>query len=324
MEVRGMLKFMLFGSLAWVGLTGATSAQTVEYIHTDAIGSPVALTDVAGKVVNRTAYEPYGAPIGGIIDNGPGFAGHVSDSSTALDHMQQRYYDPDVGRFLSIDPVQVSMTSGAVFNRYSYAGNSPYTFIDPDGRDAIYFEDVNVLVIPVYFHGSAASSENVGRIKSKIDSLSSDWGGMKVRLHVLNAQGGAGANSMDLSPGNDFRNYPLAGEGVNDFGGNAGHINSSKDGWIGAAAHDILHFAGAPEGYNSIGSREERSSTLKPGYTDEHIMANRNGSRLKSSDTDAMKNNETTYKFNLSSFKGVFRVQGRIDSKKLEKRMSGN
>jgi hypothetical protein len=48
--------------------------------------------------------------------------------------MQQRYYDPMIGRFLSVDPVAASL--GSNFNRYSYASNNPYKFVDPDGRQA--------------------------------------------------------------------------------------------------------------------------------------------------------------------------------------------
>jgi hypothetical protein len=48
--------------------------------------------------------------------------------------MQQRYYDPVAGRFLSVDPVMTDAGNGALFNRYMYAASNPYTLIDPDGR----------------------------------------------------------------------------------------------------------------------------------------------------------------------------------------------
>ncbi|HWT20866.1 MAG TPA: RHS repeat-associated core domain-containing protein, partial [Variovorax sp.] len=56
------------------------------------------------------------------------------DSFTQLSYMQQRYYDPLIGRFMSNDPVASSSTDGANFNRYWYANNNPYAFTDPDGR----------------------------------------------------------------------------------------------------------------------------------------------------------------------------------------------
>ncbi len=48
--------------------------------------------------------------------------------------MQARYYDPVIGRFYSNDPVGFYNIHN--FNRYSYAYNNPYKYIDPDGRDA--------------------------------------------------------------------------------------------------------------------------------------------------------------------------------------------
>jgi uncharacterized protein RhaS with RHS repeats len=48
--------------------------------------------------------------------------------------MQQRYYDPIAGRFLSVDPVTTNEKTGDFFGRYQYANNNPYKFVDPDGR----------------------------------------------------------------------------------------------------------------------------------------------------------------------------------------------
>lgn len=55
--------------------------------------------------------------------------------------MQQRYYDPALGRFYSNDPVDALRHMNSVngtdgFNRYSYANNNPYKFVDPDGRSS--------------------------------------------------------------------------------------------------------------------------------------------------------------------------------------------
>jgi RHS repeat-associated core domain len=53
-------------------------------------------------------------------------------------YMQARYYDAEVGRFLSVDPVGVKAGDGFSFNRYSYANGNPIMRIDPDGRENIY------------------------------------------------------------------------------------------------------------------------------------------------------------------------------------------
>ena len=59
--------------------------------------------------------------------------------------MQQRYYDPAIGRFLSVDPIASDMQNGWNFNRYNYAANNPYRFIDPDGR-SIWTKGAKLLV----------------------------------------------------------------------------------------------------------------------------------------------------------------------------------
>lgn len=72
--------------------------------------------------------------VNGTLQDGPGFTGHVQDTATGLTYMQQRYYDPVVGRFLSVDPIVTDFNTGKLFGRYTYVDNNPYTKIDPDGR----------------------------------------------------------------------------------------------------------------------------------------------------------------------------------------------
>ncbi|MCL6712580.1 hypothetical protein M8R20_36955 [Pseudomonas sp. R2.Fl] len=110
------------------------STGTVKYQHTDALGTPVAVTDAAKAIVQTSDYEPYGHQVSGPLTDGPGYTGHVQDAATGLTYMQQRYYDPLLGRFLSVDPVTAYSSPGANFNRYWYANNNPYKFTDPDGR----------------------------------------------------------------------------------------------------------------------------------------------------------------------------------------------
>jgi RHS repeat-associated protein len=134
---------MVQENVEWFGATSSSavtvnppaSGAVVTYIHTDGLGSPVARTDGAGQLISRTRYEPYGLTAGGATPT-IGFTGHLNDADTGLVYMQQRYYDPVAGRFLSIDPVTTDEEAGEGFNRYSYAINNPYGYVDPDGRDA--------------------------------------------------------------------------------------------------------------------------------------------------------------------------------------------
>ena len=118
-------------SVAW-----GSGTATTRYEHTDFLGSPVAETDILRNIVKRNSYAPYGETFGSTVIDGTGYTGHVMDRATGLTYMQQRYYDPQIARFLSVDPSHVDLETASNFNRYEYANGSPVRFTDPDGRDA--------------------------------------------------------------------------------------------------------------------------------------------------------------------------------------------
>ena len=94
------------------------------------------VTDAQGQVLERTRYAPYGQVLNRPLRDGPGYTGHREDAATGLVYMQQRYYDPESGRFLSVDPVEADAETGGNFSRYWYANDNPYRFADPDGRQS--------------------------------------------------------------------------------------------------------------------------------------------------------------------------------------------
>lgn len=61
-------------------------------------------------------------------------AAHRRRRKVASGQSVQRYYDPQIGRFLSVDPVSADGSTGGNFNRYWYGANNSYRFTDPDGR----------------------------------------------------------------------------------------------------------------------------------------------------------------------------------------------
>ena len=109
---------------------------TPTWLHMDHLGSAQTGSSATGAISWREKYTPYGTTLTNPASNNDqaGFTGHIKDSATGLTYMQARYYDPLIGRFLSIDPVGFSVGKPQMFNRYSYSFNDPINNIDPDGR----------------------------------------------------------------------------------------------------------------------------------------------------------------------------------------------
>ncbi|EIL88706.1 hypothetical protein UU7_17072 [Rhodanobacter spathiphylli B39] len=126
-------------------------AGTVTYVYTDAQGTPVMESDAQGHITKRFEYTPYGMPVTsvGAAPDGPGYTGHVNDPETGLVYMQARYYDPEVGRFLSVDPV--GPQAGNIFNigRFGYVSGNPIMLVDPSGRSPRHGKDMEICNEPV-------------------------------------------------------------------------------------------------------------------------------------------------------------------------------
>jgi RHS repeat-associated protein len=82
-------------------------------------------------LVNTYIYDAFGnvAASTGAFTNPFQYTGRDSDTETGLRYYRARYYDPQIGRFLSQDPGGFSGGK----NFYSYARNAPNKFYDPLG-----------------------------------------------------------------------------------------------------------------------------------------------------------------------------------------------
>lgn len=251
----------------------------VRYTHTDSLGSPVAITNGAGQLLSRTRYEPYGKTAAGTNPgvgavSTMGFSGHVNDAESGLVYMQQRYYDPLAGRFLSVDPVVTNADTGKNFNRYEYALNNPYKFVDPNGRDAI----INVLPsgnlnikIPISFSGPGATKSNIEAIKTDIKNTWSKNYMLKgveraVSVEVVDGPSEGVNNTIKLTTGATSRK-----DGASYVaGGNSGEWNVDSPGMTGGsheAAHEAGHLMGDTDYYKeSVGPKGERVTKEEPGY----------------------------------------------------------
>jgi RHS repeat-associated protein len=138
------LKGLLALLIITVMVTQSGLAQTVTYYHNDALGSPVAASNESGNLLWREAYRPYGSRLRGEAGstNNVWYTGKQEDGGTGLSYFGARWYDPQLGRFTGIDPVDFKEGNIHSFNRYAYANNNPYKYIDPDGRDPRGFDQM--------------------------------------------------------------------------------------------------------------------------------------------------------------------------------------
>ena len=131
---RWLTTGLLLGVALLAGSPAARAVETTTYMLTDVQGTVIMTEDAHGVTTSQQDYRPYGKPNGSVGPDGPGYTGHVNDPGTGLVYMQARYYDPEVGRFLSVDPVGLVSGNGFNFNRYIYANNNSVRYMDPDGR----------------------------------------------------------------------------------------------------------------------------------------------------------------------------------------------
>jgi RHS repeat-associated protein len=151
MKISFLLTLVVAFMVSWASCAQAdpfVAYNTVTYYHNDVTGSPVVATNQQAQVVWRKTYTPYGESTGKDNDNRKGFTGHVEDAN-GLVYAGARYYDPALGRFLSTDPVGFSESNLMSFNRYAYANNNPYKYVDPDGREvkAVFEKNTGTLTV---------------------------------------------------------------------------------------------------------------------------------------------------------------------------------
>lgn len=243
----------------------AQTTTTVEYIHTDALGSPVVVTNEAGQVIERTQWEPYGAAIGKPAYDGPGYTGHVMDGATGLTYMQQRYYDPAIGRFLSVDPVTADSGTGANFNRYWYANNNPYRFTDPDGRFGVVGGIIGgIIEVGIQMGVEGKSFPQIDKTDVAVAvAVGAVTGGLGGRLATQAAKGTITTGRAAVQTGKAGGAASVLGSGAKDVanGEAPDGVKMAVSGAIGGAASG----AGARIGSSSVANLERAAASSSPG-----------------------------------------------------------
>ncbi|MFZ4454997.1 MAG: FG-GAP-like repeat-containing protein [Bacteroidales bacterium] len=114
------------------------------YSYTDFQGSLIALTDANGTVVEKYAYDPWGARrdpnnwaqkdtrVKWVVNRG--YTGHEHLDAFGIINMNGRVYDPLTAMFMSPDPYVQSPDNWLNYNRYGYCYGNPFKYTDPSGE----------------------------------------------------------------------------------------------------------------------------------------------------------------------------------------------
>jgi RHS repeat-associated protein len=104
------------------------------WYYTDHLGSTRLLELGTQQSDMRRDYYPFGESVtsSGDEESLYQFTGKEKDSNTGLFYFGARYYDPGIGRFLSVDPLA---EKSLAWSPYVYTKNNPLRFIDPDGNE---------------------------------------------------------------------------------------------------------------------------------------------------------------------------------------------
>jgi len=124
-------KFIRIGVETFAAKRGASKF----FYHNDHLGSVNVITDGSGARCQLNEYDPWGK-ISRSEGGGEGiirFTGQKLDVESGLLYYGGRYYDPELGRFISPDPFVQEMFNPQSLNRYAYVTNNPVNYIDPSG-----------------------------------------------------------------------------------------------------------------------------------------------------------------------------------------------
>ena len=185
--------------------SGQPSSARFRYFHWDVLGSPDAVSDGGGNLVETFSYTPFGerrALPGDAEGRGAapsahtprGFTGHEHLDAFGLVDMGGRVYAPRLGRFLSPDPYVQAPNRTQSYNRYSYVMNNPMKYADPSG---FFFKRIKRAVKRVFRSVRKVLSNRVVRLAAAIGGsyLAGQWAYGKYFTKWAGATGALGGAS---------------------------------------------------------------------------------------------------------------------------------
>ena len=143
------------------------------YLLRDHLGSSSVIVDSSGAVVSNEYYFPYGGNRGATAHSTlttKRFTGQYHEAGLpggeGLSYYNARWYDAQLGRFVSADTIVPIPMNPQSFNRMAYVLNNPLRFIDPTGH---IFDDFGGLGSPLHDPGPPGGSKE--KVADKLDKI---------------------------------------------------------------------------------------------------------------------------------------------------------
>jgi RHS repeat-associated protein len=246
-------------------------------------------------VVQENHYDPWGLSLPLNVDTEKGgsptdrfkFIDRESQRETNWIDLQARFYDPQIGMFLAVDP----LTEGQdAFSPYHYSFNNPIRYSDPDGRFPI------ILPLLPYLAGAVAEAGVIGAAVA-----TTVYGGAILLKKGIEAgvsgsafSPGTGAAMSLSTPGKITGGYKNASGSKGDSGasnkgssattGGNGDENKSRKGALNEAKRD----AGIPRSQHPNQGEDGKQYQMVP-------MTDRNGKPVFGSDGKRVMTREYNY-----------------------------
>lgn len=217
--------------------------------HHDSLGSIALISKTDGSLNARYQYDAFGNvqnESGNSENNDYTYTGHERDQATGLIYAKARYYDPQLGLFLSRDPFEGYDNTPMSLHRYLYAYQNPNKYTDPTGRVPVLNETGEFLM---------GTGDELIDLAGETDSLSSAVGygvlaganylvggvveGVNFSLNILGADGylGQGVQAQAQGELNEaFGTIQTIVENPKEVG--TAVVNNVKDTAIAAANGD--------------------------------------------------------------------------------------
>ena len=224
----------------------------------------VAISDTAGNVVERLAFDPWGKRRypNGLPDNldaivgvntDRGYTMHEHLDEMGLIHMNGRIYDPLIGRFMSADPFIQSPSNLQSYNRYAYVMNNPLAYTDPSGYFSFkkFFRTV-VAIAVAYYTGQWTLAQWGTTVTVHAGAASFTFVQASAAATIASGAVGGFAGSL-IASGGDLK-AGLQGALTGGLFGAAGGIGADPSSFARYAAHAAAGCVSASVGGGQCGS----------------------------------------------------------------------